>query len=99
WRGPKAPAGRMTMPVPTKVGAGIVVGAKIGCDQCWKIVRASVTVIGWCGQERVHNVVMEPTPTSPKTRRTAVTIGGQLTTWRKLQGLTAQQVADRARIS
>ncbi|WP_344032117.1 helix-turn-helix transcriptional regulator [Paeniglutamicibacter psychrophenolicus] len=46
-----------------------------------------------------HNVGMAPTPTSPKTRRTAATIGDQLTTWRKLQGLTAQQVADRARIS
>lgn len=34
-----------------------------------------------------------------KTQRTARTIGEQLLTWRKLLGLTAQQVADRAGIS
>ncbi|WP_028278969.1 helix-turn-helix transcriptional regulator [Arthrobacter sp. H5] len=34
-----------------------------------------------------------------KTQRAAATIGGQLLTWRKLLGLTAQQVADRAQIS
>lgn len=37
--------------------------------------------------------------TSPKTRRTAENIGQQFLTWRKLQGLTAQQVADRAGLS
>ncbi|MFJ6001710.1 helix-turn-helix domain-containing protein [Arthrobacter sp. NPDC092385] len=33
------------------------------------------------------------------TQRIAGTIGGQLLTWRKLLGLTAEQVADRAGIS
>lgn len=37
--------------------------------------------------------------TSMKSRRTASTIGGQLRTWRKLLGLTAEQVAERAGIS
>ena len=36
---------------------------------------------------------------SPKTQRTAKTLGEQLVTWRKLLGLTAEQVADRAGIS
>lgn len=35
-------------------------------------------------------------PRSSKVVRTATTIGEQLSAWRKLQGLTAQQVADRA---
>lgn len=39
---------------------------------------------------------MAPKRTSPKTRRAGVDIGRQLLTWRKLQGLTAQQVADGA---
>lgn len=34
-----------------------------------------------------------------KTRLSAQRIGAQLTAWRKLQSLTAQQVADRAGIS
>lgn len=34
-----------------------------------------------------------------KVERAAVEIGEHLTTWRKLQGLTAQQVADRVGIS
>ncbi|MET3206378.1 MULTISPECIES: helix-turn-helix transcriptional regulator [unclassified Arthrobacter] len=37
--------------------------------------------------------------TSLKTQRTARTIGEQLVTWRKLLGLTAEQVADRAGLS
>lgn len=38
-------------------------------------------------------------PTLPRTQRAAVQIGEHLTTWRKLLGLTAEQVADRAGIS
>lgn len=38
-------------------------------------------------------------PVSARTRRAASTIGDHLLTWRKLQGLTAQQVAERANIS
>ena len=37
--------------------------------------------------------------TSSRTQRTATTIGEQLLTWRRLLGLTAAQVADRAGIS
>ena len=37
--------------------------------------------------------------TSPKTRRTAANIDQQLLTWWKLQGLTAEQVAERAGLS
>ncbi|ASN19112.1 helix-turn-helix domain-containing protein [Arthrobacter sp. YN] len=37
--------------------------------------------------------------TSNRTLRAASTIGEQLLTWRKLLGLTAEQVADRADIS
>lgn len=37
--------------------------------------------------------------TSMKSRRTASAIGEQLRTWRKLLGLTAEQVAERAGIS
>lgn len=35
----------------------------------------------------------------PRRRRTAKEIGQHLLTWRKLLGLTAEQVAERARIS
>lgn len=38
-------------------------------------------------------------PTSARTRRAAATIGGHLATWRRLLGLTAEQVAERAGIS
>ena len=38
-------------------------------------------------------------PTPVRTRIAAQTIGEHLLTWRKLQGLTAAQVADRAGIS
>ena len=38
-------------------------------------------------------------PTSARTRRAAGELGGHLTTWRKLMGLTAVQVADRAGVS
>ena len=41
--------------------------------------------------------VKRPTPT--RTRRAAVDIGTHLAAWRKLQGLTAGQVAERADIS
>ena len=36
--------------------------------------------------------------TSMKTQRTAQSVGAQLRTWRKLLGLTAEQVAERAGI-
>lgn len=42
---------------------------------------------------------MAKRPTPARTRRAAVRIGEQLTAWRKLQGLTAEQVAERADIS
>ncbi|MEP6650169.1 MAG: helix-turn-helix transcriptional regulator [Lapillicoccus sp.] len=35
-------------------------------------------------------------PTPARTRAAAQTIGGHLSAWRRLQGLTAAQVADRA---
>lgn len=38
-------------------------------------------------------------PSPLKTQRAAHTVGEYLTTWRKLQGLTAQQVCERAGIS
>jgi transcriptional regulator with XRE-family HTH domain len=38
-------------------------------------------------------------PKSARTRRAGQMIGQQLLTWRKLQGLTAEQVAQRANIS
>lgn len=38
-------------------------------------------------------------PLSSKARRTATTLGEYLTTFRRLQGLTAEQVADRAGIT
>lgn len=39
-------------------------------------------------------------PSTPaRVRRAAADIGGQLAAWRKLQNLTAQQVAERADIS
>jgi len=38
-------------------------------------------------------------PTSIQTRRAGVELGEHLSTWRKLQGLTAQQVAERAGIT
>lgn len=38
-------------------------------------------------------------PTPAKTKANAKVIGEQLRTWRKLLGLTAEQVADRAGIS
>lgn len=38
-------------------------------------------------------------PTSIRTRHAAETLGDHLRTWRKLQGLTAQQVAERAGVS
>lgn len=38
-------------------------------------------------------------PTAARTARAARQTGEQLTAWRKLQGLTAEQVADRAGIS
>lgn len=40
-----------------------------------------------------------PRPLGLKTRRTAATLGEHLRTFRKLQGLTAEQVAERAGIS
>lgn len=42
---------------------------------------------------------MARTPLPVKTRLSAQRIGEYLTAWRKLQSLTAQQVADRAGIS
>lgn len=38
-------------------------------------------------------------PTSPIVRRAAGQLGEYLTAWRKLQGLTAEQVAQRANIT
>jgi transcriptional regulator with XRE-family HTH domain len=38
-------------------------------------------------------------PTPARVKAAAVDIGQQLTAWRKLQGLTAEQVAERAAIS
>lgn len=38
-------------------------------------------------------------PTPPPVRRALTNIGGQLATWRRLRGLTAEQVADRAGVS
>jgi len=40
-----------------------------------------------------------PRPTSARTTRAAGQIGEYLRAWRKLQGLTAEQVAQRANIS
>ena len=39
------------------------------------------------------------TPTPPPVRRAITTIGNHLATWRRLRGLTAAQVADRAGVS
>lgn len=38
-------------------------------------------------------------PTPARTRIGAARVGAHLTAWRKLQGLTAEQVADRAGVS
>jgi transcriptional regulator with XRE-family HTH domain len=38
-------------------------------------------------------------PVSPRVKAAAASIGEQFTAWRKLQGLTAAQVAERAGIS
>jgi len=38
-------------------------------------------------------------PVSARTRRAASVIGEHLVAWRKLQGLTAEQVAERANVS
>lgn len=40
-----------------------------------------------------------PARTNPRSRRAARQIGEHLATWRKLQGLTAEVVADRAGVS
>ena len=37
--------------------------------------------------------------TPPRVRRAGADIGSQLTAWRKIQNLTAQQVAERANVS
>ena len=42
---------------------------------------------------------MTKRPTPARTRRAATQIGEHLAVWRKLQGLTAQQVSERADIS
>ena len=42
---------------------------------------------------------MAKRPTPARTRRAAIQIGEHLAAWRKLQGLTAQQVSERADIS
>lgn len=42
---------------------------------------------------------MPTRPLASKARRTAQTLGDYLSTFRRLQGLTAEQVADRAGIS
>jgi len=42
---------------------------------------------------------MAKRPTPTRTRRAAEQLGEHLTAWRKLQGLTAEQVAERADIS
>lgn len=42
---------------------------------------------------------MPTRPVSSRARRAAHTLGDYITTFRKLQGLTAEQVADRAGIS
>lgn len=42
---------------------------------------------------------MTTRPASARTRRAAATIGEQLAAWRRLLGLTAEQVAERAGIS
>lgn len=42
---------------------------------------------------------MAKRPTPARTRRAAQEMGEHLTAWRKLQGLTAEQVAERADIS
>lgn len=42
---------------------------------------------------------MAKRPTPARTRRAALQMGEHLTAWRKLQGLTAEQVAERADIS
>lgn len=39
------------------------------------------------------------TPTPPPVRRALATMGRHLSDWRRLQGLTAAQVADRAGVS
>ena len=43
--------------------------------------------------------MMTARPTPVRVRTAAETIGGQLVAWRKLQGLTAEQLADRAGIA
>lgn len=48
---------------------------------------------------KLYDGVMVVKRTSMKTQRTAHAIGDQLVTWRKLLGLTAEQVADRAGLS
>lgn len=42
---------------------------------------------------------MSTSPTPARTARAAREIGEHLRTWRKLQGLTAEQVADRAGVT
>lgn len=42
---------------------------------------------------------MATRPMSVRTQRAGVELGGHLRTWRKLQSLTAQQVAERAGIN
>lgn len=46
-----------------------------------------------------REIVVSTRPLSSKARRTARTLGDYVTTFRRLQGLTAEQVADRAGIS
>ena len=42
---------------------------------------------------------MATRPTPARTRQAAVALGDHLRTWRKLQGLTAQQLAERAGVN
>ncbi len=42
---------------------------------------------------------MSAKPVPPRVRRAAVDLGDHVRTWRKLQGVTAQQLAERANIT
>ncbi|MCW2833257.1 MAG: putative Transcriptional regulator, helix-turn-helix XRE-family [Nocardioides sp.] len=56
-------------------------------------------IICYRGIVSFHKESTVKRPSPAKTRRAATQIGGYVLTWRKLQGLTAEQVCQRAGIS
>jgi DNA-binding XRE family transcriptional regulator len=64
------------------------------------IVKVSNTALNWyIGSSAYQQECDVRRPSPAKTRLAATQIGEHVVTWRKLQGLTAEQVAQRAGIS